>query len=147
MKTNAAIGIFIVVCAVWFSASEINIVQGSLPTVVFVGACASALIFSVLKRKEVAAMAEDGDTQVLEVGGMGIKARLSGRRVMSADNMLLLILVMQCAQAWFMYQHFTDSAEAQRESIYILSLSPAEREKLNMAMPASLRAKLRRGEQ
>lgn len=89
------------------------------------------------------------EEQVLEVEGMGglFKGRISGKAILSAENMILLILIMQCAQVWFMYQHLAESSDSQREAAYILSLSQSDREKLNIAMPPSLRAKMRRGDQ
>ena len=65
------------------------------------------------------------------------------------DRTVTLMLI--CAVAWYMWLHHTESAELMRknteailESNYISTLPQSKKEELNLAMPDSLRRKLRR---
>lgn len=87
----------------------------------------------------------EGDT--LEIGAGALKVRATGSdvsRVLAISTVLGLIL-------WAVYEHHNGSREmlqrileATSENTYVLSLSQVERERLNIAMPESLRRKVRR---
>lgn len=85
----------------------------------------------------------------LEVQGpMGIKATAKGERAAA----WLLAIVCTAALSLLGFRHH-DSTEANHrevkeslsEMIYVLSLSPEERARLNIAMPDSMRKKVRHG--
>jgi hypothetical protein len=149
MKTNASIGLLILflLIAITLSALEIRYVQGPVATVIFIAACITAFFFSVLERRRGVRMANGDDEQVIEVsaGGGLLKARASGKRLVSAENLLIVIFFMQLGQAWFTYQHFLDAQRSNAEVTYILSLTSEEKAKLNLAMPESLRNRQRNG--
>lgn len=84
----------------------------------------------------------------LEVSGpAGLKLRAAGRRL-SAQ----IYIALAAGIALFLgYEHHNGSREmlqrileATTENTYVLSLSQAERERLNIAMPESLRRKVHR---
>lgn len=90
------------------------------------------------------------DEEVIEVKGFGIEGRARGRRLSTPA----LLLAGFCSLAAFGYQH--DKQQSERlnqihesmvENTYVLSLSQARREELNIAMPESLRRKIRPREQ
>lgn len=94
------------------------------------------------------------DEQVIEVKGLGLEGRMRGRRLINTQSLLLAAI---CALTALGYQHHASSEESHKEqgkeiakihesmseNTYVLSLSQAEREKLNIAMPESLRRKIR----
>lgn len=96
----------------------------------------------------------NGEDQTIEVKGLGLEGRLRGKRLVNANSLLLTAV---CALAALGYQHHASSEEqhkkqgeelrqiheAMAENTYVLSLSQADREKLNIAMPDSLRRKVR----
>jgi hypothetical protein len=77
----------------------------------------------------------------------GITAKIP-KRLLGENTLLLLLIV---AVGYFGYKHHESSEEWQRkiyeatiENTYVLSLPQAEREKLNISVPDSLRRKMRR---
>lgn len=84
-----------------------------------------------------------GDQESFEASGFGVNAKLTGRRLVS-DNLLLIILF-----AVLLFMEYSNQVlilkltDTVAENSYILSLSQAERESLRIQMPDSLRRKLR----
>lgn len=81
-------------------------------------------------------------------GPAGLQAKLTGRKLLGENT---LILVFICVIAYLGYVHHIANEEGLRrvyealvENTYVLSLSQSERERLNVAMPESLRRKLKR---
>lgn len=95
------------------------------------------------------------ENEEITVKGFGLEGKASGRKLLSANG---LLLVFACALAVFGYQLLTTTREEHRsqseamqklfeamsENNYILSLSQADRERLNIQMPDSLRRKINR---
>lgn len=88
-------------------------------------------------------LAMAGDQESFEASGFGVNAKLTGRRLVS-DNLLLIILF-----AVLLFMEYSNQVlilkltDTVAENSYILSLSQAERESLRIQMPDSLRRKLR----
>lgn len=84
--------------------------------------------------------------ETVELEGLGAKIRASGDK-----TILVLLGILVIAGFVFMgwvhhEQMLKDNEEIKEqfsEVVYILSLSPAEREKLNIAMPKGLRTRLK----
>lgn len=84
----------------------------------------------------------------LEVGAGPLKIRATGQRLAAQLSIVAGVGIV----LFFGWEHHTGSREmlqrileATAENTYVLSLSQAERERLNIAMPESLRRKVRRG--
>lgn len=91
-------------------------------------------------------MAREGE-ETLEVKGFGMEGKATGRRLFT-DN--LIVLCIGGTLAFGVYRHHSSNEEAltrlfeaMAENTYVLSLPQAERERLNIAMPESLRRKVR----
>lgn len=122
---------------------EIGFVNGKVAVLVLVASALTSLLYSVMKPKMEATVGNGDSGQVLEVETPGFKGKARG---LGNGGVLALILGLTVAQAWFIYdmrqmlQRVIDSNDA---LIFAMSLSEAERQKLNIAMPESLRRKLR----
>lgn len=101
---------------------------------VLVAGAATAFLFSMATTGSVMANGEKDDVATWE--GFGQKARIPTKALTGANilvvGMFAVILVMQ-------YRIM----ESISEQTYVLSLSQAERERLNLTMPDSLRKKLK----
>ena len=169
MARNLGYGIALALLLLFLSAKELTYINGSAASLVLVSGAITALLFFAMNEKEsivptegqeLAAAAErylrsmsqedrerlNSESIELSGAGMGLKAR--GHRLVSNNIAFLLLYTMFAA---FMYYHHTQNMEllgkvleATTENTYVLSLSQAEREKLNIAMPESLRRKMRR---
>jgi hypothetical protein len=92
----------------------------------------------------------------LEVEGFGLRTRVRGHDVI----VVILVLVVMFGLGFLLWQHDRDTAvihaelaanqkalaEHMEDMLYVLSLSETDRQKLNLAMPDSLRKRKRRGE-
>lgn len=113
---------------------EIGFIQGQVAVLVLTSGLITSLVFSVAK--------ENGVSDTLEVEGYGIKGRARG-----TDVLVVLLFFALCGLGYM--HHIQEEAllnrllEAMTENTYVLSLPQSEREKLNIAMPDSLRKKLR----
>lgn len=87
------------------------------------------------------------DEEAIQLEGFGMKGSLSGRKIFSEH---VLVLILFCAMALLLYNDHTANEaqhlkllEAIAENTYVLALPQADRERLNIAMPESLRRKIR----
>lgn len=139
MTPNAIFGLGLVTFALLVGAGELGYtINGSYAALVL-AAAVSALYFSMARSAASGSVMANGPEYVevkTPVGSAKVPASL-----VNNNGLLMLILAMQVAQAWFLYQHHLTGEEALRENTYVLSLSQPEREKLNLAMPDSLRKK------
>lgn len=137
--------------ALWFlSATELTYINGKVAAIILVSGALTTLAFSVLHREREGAV-NDGQQEVIELKAAGMEAKRTGRAILGENT---LVLIFFCALSYFGYVHHTSNEEALRrvyeatvENTYVLSLSQPEREKLQIAMPESLRRKLRIREQ
>lgn len=88
------------------------------------------------------------EDEAIELGGFGVKGKITGRRIVTENG---LVLVLFCALGWLLYNdHTANESQHQRlldaiqENTYVLSLSQLDRERLRIDMPESLRRKLHR---
>jgi len=105
------------------------------------------LLFSIIKKVDKVTTEDES----IAVGGLGFKAEAHGPKLLTGGmggNLVLFSMIVGIALLG--YKHHLDSElqltkifEAMAENTYVLSLTPQEREKLNIAMPESLRKKLR----
>lgn len=126
---------------------EIGFVTGKAEILVLLASALTALLYSVMKPRKEAAMGGSGGGQTsVEIETPLGKGKASG---LGNGGVLALILGLTLAQAWFIYdmrqmmQRVIDSNDA---LLFAMSLSEAERQKLNIAMPESLRRKIRQRE-
>jgi hypothetical protein len=152
--------------AMWIlSATELTYINGNVAAIIMASGAITALAFSALQRRG-GVMAQDQDRsgpelvaaaqryllslneeQLLELEGFGMKGKVRGRRLFSDHGAILLLFFMFSA---FMYYHHTTTLEllaknleATTENTYVSTLTQAERERLNLSMPESLRRKMR----
>ncbi len=85
--------------------------------------------------------------ETLDVKGFGTEVKLKGAGILSKNGLTLALI---CLLIFAIYKHHTDNEaaltriyEAMAENTYVLSLPQAEREKLQIAIPESLRRKMR----
>lgn len=150
MKWDAAYYLSLLSAAGLLVAVEGGYISGRYAGFVLVGVLLSSLILSMSRRPEINVSDYPGqDVLEANVPGGGLKFR--GKHLperLLGDRAITLLLI--CAVAWFMWWHHSTTEdlmrknlEATTENTYVLSLSQAEREKLNIAMPESLRRKLK----
>ncbi len=128
---------------------EIEFLNGRSAAIVLAAATAATLMFSLARqprKKEAAIMAHEGE-ETLDVKGFGTEVKLKGAGVLSKNS---LTVIAACALVFAIYKHHTDNEaaltriyEAMAENTYVLSLPQAEREKLQIQIPESLRRKMR----
>jgi hypothetical protein len=147
MVLNLACGLAITITLLYLSATELTYINGTVAAVVLSSSAVAALLVSAMKAKGGIVSRNEGQESI-ELKGAGLEAKLTGRRLLG-ENTLLFIL--GCALAYSFYTHHTSNEEALKrvyeatvENTYVLSLSQAEREALKIAMPESLRKKIRR---
>jgi hypothetical protein len=85
-------------------------------------------------------------SETVDVSGLGLKLRATGKDVKAPT--LLILLVLGLTYAGWKHHDATESnyrlmLEQMAEMTYVLSLPQAERDKLNLAMPESLRRRMR----
>jgi hypothetical protein len=148
MKTSAIIGILILV-ATSFAAVEAYFTQGSFAAALLVGSLIAAFVFTAVNYNSGVMAMATGDETIEVEGPGGSKVRASGFTTAA--------LLIACLLAYAGYLHHTANEaqlarievqltrvfEAMSEQTFVLSLSQAEREKLNITMPESLRKKIR----
>ena len=140
MKTNRIIAILILAAAVLFPVKEIAFVLGPAASLVVVAGLVTTLVFSVMNNTKAEVAMANGET--LEVEGYGLRARANGK------DIFLLILFMALVGLGYLHHVQEETAmtklfEAIAENTYVLSLPQADRERLQIQMPESLRRKLR----
>jgi len=168
MVRNFSYGIAVALTLLFLSATELTYINGNVAAVILASGAITALAFSVLHARREGVVAKENrdlegpelvaaaqryllsrnEEQLLELEGFGMKGKVRGRGLFS-DNTAMLILFMMFA-AFMFYHHTTTldllakNLEATTENTFVLSLPPDQREKLNLAMPESLRRKIRR---
>lgn len=159
MKSDLTIGVAILAVTGIVAGAEMGLVQGQAAALLLAAGAVTALIFSMMRKPEIDlrnykgqdVLADPADELELK-GPLGSGAKMTGRNLperLLGDRTVILILV--CAVAWFMWYHHTESADLLRknteaivENTFVASLSQEKKEALNLAMPESLRRKLRR---
>jgi len=146
MARNLIYGIALAI-ALWFlSATELTYINGNVAAIIMASGAVTALAFSIVARR--GGVVANGDDTVELKGPAGLSAKIPARRLLGENS---LILIFCCVLAYFGYVHHTSNEEALKrvyeatvENTYVLSLSQADREALKIAMPESLRRKIRR---
>jgi len=146
MARNLIYGIALAI-ALWFlSATELTYINGNVAAIIMASGAITALAFSIVARR--GGVVANGDDTVELKGPAGLSAKIPARRLLGENS---LILIFCCVLAYFGYVHHTSNEEALKrvyeatvENTYVLSLSQADREALKIAMPESLRRKIRR---
>ena len=134
---NRGVTFVILGAAGLLGAYEVGFIQGQLAALILASGLVTSLVVS-------ASGVRVSDT--LELEGYGIKGRARGTDV-------LVVLLFFALVALGYLHHYQEEAlltkllEAMTENTYVLSLPQAERERLNIVMPDSLRRKLRTREQ
>jgi hypothetical protein len=109
---------------------EIGFIQGSMASLILVSGLMTSFVLSGVS------------VETLEVEGYGLTGKAKGQ------STLVILCFFALVGLGYMH-HISEETilskvlEAMTENTYVLSLSQAEREKLNIAMPDSLRKKLR----
>ena len=146
MARNLIYGIALAI-ALWFlSATELTYINGNVAAIIMASGAITALAFSIVARR--GGVVANGDDTVELKGPAGLSAKIPARRLLGENS---LILIFCCVLAYFGYVHHTSNEEALKRiyeatvaNTYVLSLSQAEREKLQIVMPESLRKQIRR---
>jgi len=126
------------------AAMELEAIGGRMASALFASAAISAFAFSLVRHITGGIMREHDDT--IKAEGFGVRVDVPAK-VLSREGILFAAFCL--AFAWLFYQHHMDSQtqaartlEAVIELTYVISLPQAERERLNLRMPESLRRKL-----
>lgn len=144
---RAAFAMGLAIVAAVIAMYEIEFLNGRSAAVVLAAATAATLMFSLARQpKEAAIMALEGE-ETLDVKGFGTEVKLKGAGILSKNGLTVALI---CFLIFAIYKHHTDNEaaltriyEAMAENTYVLSLPQADREKLNIAIPESLRRKMR----
>lgn len=138
-----AVAIVVAIAAI--ACAEVASLIGPGAALVLVACVISTAILTIVKGATMTAQAESDET--LRIEGFGMKGEARGRRILSS-NALLLVVGLALGLGLYLHHVENQSAlnrifESMAENTYVLSLSQADREKLNLRMPESLRRKLR----
>ena len=143
---NLAYGAALILGLVFLAAAELTYINGIAAVIIMVSGAFTALAFSIVARR--GGVVANGDDTVELKGPAGLSAKIPARRLLGENSLLLIFC---CVLAYFGYVHHTSNEEALKrvyeatvENTYVLSLSQADREALKIAMPESLRRKIRR---
>lgn len=151
--SDAVYGFAALFCLLLIAGAEIGYINGRYAALVLVAGALTALVISAVHFGKVGTMATDNE-ETIEVEGMGFKGKASGRRLLSENTLWLVLLIAIAALAWKHHSE-SESQMARLEALvlrqnelmvewsYIISRSQAERERLDLQMPESLRRKLR----
>ena len=115
-------------------AWEVGFVQGQIAMLILASGLVTSVVFSA---------AQENGLDTLEVEGYGLKGRARG------TDVLVVLLFFALVGLGYLH-HLQEEAllnrvlEAMTENTYVLSLPQADRERLQIQMPDSLRRKIRR---
>jgi len=147
-------GLLALLCVVGILTSvEVGTISGPMGAVLVVVTGITVFVFSLLSHPEGIMQHQQHENESqsgVVVEGFGVRGSISEHFAarLSRENLLIIIVCVGIA-AW-LWKHDTASDqaatrvwEAVTEMTFVLSLPQSEREKLNLAMPESLRRKLR----